>query len=445
MVLNIDKINKIVLIVLGVLIAIAYLFIPIKTIIFLVAATSFAIFTFYCLEISFGIFIVVMSIAPHDIWNNIIILLAAIFYLGVFYVQVLASKRKGISIKSLSVPLLFFVFFGFYSLFISFDVSDSLRVFIILLSCIILSIVLMGIVKDKKTLDMFLAFICVAVFLTCLYGIYQKIIGIEVRAEFIDTVANDGVKERIYSTMDNPNNYAEYLVLFLPLIFTYFLNTKNEIKKLLILGIGFLGMLLLVLTLSRSAYITFAFGAAVFVLLINKRIVPFCIILGIAAIPLIPDMIINRLMTIGNDTSSKYRMYIWDSVFKMLKVYWYKGIGIGPAAFKKIYDIYPNPNASRVMHAHNLILQIFLEMGIGGLISFLALIFYNLKDNFMGYLNTKDTYFKNMFAGLIFSLVSITIFSFGEYVWYYPRVLLSFWLVIGLSFATINMAKEEIQ
>lgn len=443
LVLNVNKSNKIFLVILGVLIAIACFFIPIKIAMFLVVATFFAVFTFYSLEISFGAFIVVMSIAPHEIWNNIIILLVSVFYLLVFYLQVLASKRKGLTIKSISVPLLFFVFFGFYSLFISFDFGDSLRVFIILLSCIILSIVLMGIVRDKKTLDMFLAFICIAVFLTCLYGIYQKIVGVEVRAEFIDIVASDGEKQRIYSTMDNPNNYAEYLVLFLPLVFAYFLNTRDEIKKLLILFIGFLGMVLLVLTLSRSAYVTFAFGAALFVLLVNKKIVPFCIILSVAAIPLIPDMIINRLMTIGKDSSSKYRIYIWDSVFKMLRVYWYKGIGIGPGAFKKIYDNYPNPNASRVMHAHNLILQIFLEMGIGGIISFLALMFSNLKDNFMGYLNTKDLYFKNMFSGFIFSLVAITAFSFGEYVWYYPRVLLSFWIVMGLSFATINFAKEE--
>ncbi|MDR2939291.1 MAG: O-antigen ligase family protein [Clostridiales bacterium] len=442
MALDKEKMRMALLLAAGLVLGVLSIFVPLKYVALLAALIGVIVFTFYFMEASFCLFIVFMSALPHQLWNNVLIMLAALFYLGVFYLQVLAGKRAPLPYKRVNIFLYFFVFFAAYSLFISNSVGDSLRVFMILFSCIILSIVLMGLITDKKTLNMVLSFICVGVFLTSLYGVYQKITGVEMRAEFIDFVVSANMPGRIFSTMDNPNNYAEYLTLLLPLCLAYFLTSRDEIKKFVILMVFGLGALMLVFTLSRGAYLTFAFGLALFILMVNSRLIPYGIILVLVIVPLMPNnFIINRLMTIGKDSSSSYRFLIWEGVLRMIQAYGLQGIGMGPSAFRKIYDIYSNDAAYNAWHSHNLILQMWVEMGIGGLISFLALMFTTIRSIFVEYFRTKEKYFKYILAGLVFSIVAIVLFSFAEYVWYYPRVMLTFWLVLGVSYGVVNLSR----
>ena len=437
------KLNYIILLCLGLVFGVLSIYLPLTMVVMLIGGLAFAIFTFFALEISIGMFIIVMSATPHHMWNNMYIFLAAVFYSAVLLAQVLVKKRKGFSVKNISVPLIFFVFFATYSVFISTDVADSMRIYLLLISCILISIILMGILDSKKSMNILLSSICVGVLLTSLYGLYQRITGVTIRAEFIDLFLRIQMPARIYSTLDNPNNFAEYLVMFLPLCISYMIIAKSENKKLVIGCIIALGVFNLVYTLARASYIVFALGMVVYVMLVKKRLIPFGFIAAIAIIPFLPDFIINRLLTIGTDTSSEYRMLIWGASLRMVENYWVSGIGIGPAAFRNVYLIYAHRLAERALHSHNLLLNIFIEMGIGGILSFLLLMLATVKNSLKAYFDTKDSYYRVLLSGCIAALVAIAFFGAVEYIWFYPRVMLTFWVVMGISFAGVKLSREE--
>jgi O-antigen ligase len=242
--------------------------------------------------------------------------------------------------------------------------------------------------------------------------------------------------------MDNPNNYAEYFLLFLPLLISKFFNEKNELVNILNFTALAAGLYALIYTLSRGAYAAFMFGALIYVTILNPKLLPLGAILAIAIIPVLPDFIINRFATIGKDSSSAYRVTIWQGSFRALKDYWLMGAGMGPVSFKHVFGPYAEPLARRAMHSHNLFLQLFFDTGFGGFVSFAAFLIFYFRKLFSA-LRTKSAYLKNLLGASFFAVGGILAFGMVEYVWFYPRVLLTFWIVVGFSLGVVNVVKKR--
>ena len=240
--------------------------------------------------------------------------------------------------------------------------------------------------------------------------------------------------------MENPNNFAEFLIIILPLSVAYILNCKDDTKRLMFTLIILPCFLAIILTSSRSAYLAIGGCVATFVFIGNKKLIPLFILLFIMSIPFIPQSIIDRLLTIGKDSSSQYRILIWIGSLKTLADHWLHGIGIGPGAFSSVFPSYVAANVATVRHAHNLFLQIWIEMGIFGVVAFIVLIFNTLKSCIVNSINTE---FKYYYAGLASSLVGILMIGMVEYVWFYPRDMFSFWILMGLIFATNKISTGD--
>jgi len=173
-------------------------------------------------------------------------------------------------------------------------------------------------------------------------------------------------------------------------------------------------------------------GVGVFILMAAPRLVPIVLIVGILALPFIPSGIIDRLLTLGTDTSSQYRFNIWRGVVNMLEIYWVQGIGMGPTAFAQTYARHYQGEAFRALHAHNTFLDIFIHSGIGALVSFVAYLFGLVRRGVAAHMKSTDKEYKVFLAAGVGALVVFIAFGVGEYVWFYPRVMLVFWVVAGL-------------
>ena len=449
MVLNKETFSKILYLFLGIFLALAFYALPREITLLLIAGVVGVIVSFKFLELSISAFVMLMTVIPHNYWSNMMFVAASIFYFVTFIIQVITEKRKGFKIRDLNIAILFFLFFGVYGVVIGYDSSDAFRIYLLLVSAILMGITVAFTFNNKKSINIFLDFVCISLVLTSLFGLFQKYSGIEIRAEFIDTVVNPDMPGRVFSSLDNPNNFAMYLCLFVPLAISHFFNCKNEIKKLILFCVVGLGVLLLLFTLSRGAYIGFAIGALLYLLIVNPKLVPFVILFGLLCIPFLPDFFISRVQSIGKDSSSSYRIKIWEGAIAMAKDYWYRGAGIGPNSFKYIFARYAEPLARRAMHSHNVFLQVLLEMGIGGFASFIIFLFGYCKKGFVIITKakeTKDFYYKNLIAGCFFGVVAFLAYGMVEYVWYYPRVMLSFWIVIGITYSTYqSFANESAQ
>jgi O-antigen ligase len=392
---------------------------------------------------AFGMFIVIFGAVPHGSWNNVYIALAFVFFAALYLIETVLGKRS-VNIRNVDIPLLLFAFFGAYGVVVAHDVSDAFRIFLLFFSSIGLGVLTALLITDKKTLDFFLNCFLAAVFITSVYGAAQRYFGIEIRSEFIDTKISSEIIGRVFSTMDNPNNYAEYLLLLTPLLISKFFNEKNEAVNIINFIVIAAGLYALIYTLSRGAYAAFMFGALIYVVILNPKLLPLGAILAVAVIPILPDFIINRFTTIGRDSSSAYRVLIWNGSLRALKDYWLSGAGMGPVSFKHVFGQYADPLARRAMHSHNLFLQLFFDTGFGGALSFAAFLIFYFRKLFSA-LKTKSAYLKNLLGASFFAVGGILAFGMVEYVWFYPRVLLTFWIVVGFSLGVVNVVKKEKQ
>jgi len=79
-------------------------------------------------------------------------------------------------------------------------------------------------------------------------------------------------------------------------------------------------------------------------------------------------------------------------------------------------------------HTHILYLQIWIEMGLAGFVTFMWYIYRTIKNSVIGIYNSSLT-LKTILAAGTAALCGILVTSLVEYSWYYPRVMVMFWVL----------------
>jgi hypothetical protein len=290
-------------------------------------------------------------------------------------------------------------------------------------------------------LKIFFRLMAVALVFAALFGFFQLFAGIEIREELTDLGVNPGLS-RLYSTMGNPNNDAQAWAMLLPFVLAVAITVKDDTRRLVLFGAIALVVAAFALTYSRAGYVALMAGVGVFVLMSAPRLVPIGLVALVFALPFIPSAILDRLFTLGQDTSSQYRFLIWEGVRRMLEDFWVQGIGMGPAAFVRIYRSYAHELAERSMHAHNTFFDIITHSGIGALLAFLAYLFRLFKHGISTHTASANPEKKIYIAAGIAALTVFVVFGVGEYVWFHPRVMLVFWVVAGI--VSVRFKEEDL-
>ena len=393
-----------------------------------------------------GIFIILMVCVPGNSWNNIYGLLMALVLTGLYFVSLLSGKSFSHRVSRFDIIMLIFMFASFMGIIISLAPTDSIRIFMFFITAFMFMLLTSGSIKKTEDLQSFTGIISIGLILTSLYCIYQGITGVEIDVRLTDMATNQGMPGRAYSTFENPNNYAEYLVMFIPFMAAYTLNKQDKKQKALWFIMLLIPLVALVYTYSRSCWVSLLISAVVFIAFYNYKLLPLLAIFGIALIPFLPETVMNRILTIGSmkDTSNKYRLVIWEGVLKMLKDSWVMGIGLGPKAFSLLYPSYADPSAILAPHSHMLFMEVLVELGILGFISFILYWVITLKRLITTKIRrniTKEQ--KNYICASLSSLTGIIFVSGVEYIWFYPRTMFVFFIMLGLIKATLNITKKE--
>ncbi len=393
-----------------------------------------------------GIVLILIVLVPGSIWNNLYGLLAAVFLLGLYFICAISGREFSISLKEIGVSMLIFAVCLVVSLLSSLDRSDSLRVLMFFITSFIFMFVISGSMNTEEKLDKLIGFIYLGVILTSFICIYQGIVGIETDMQFVDTNTS-GKIQRMVSTFENPNNYAEYLVLFMPFMAAFALNRKTNKEKFGYMALLVFPVAALLMTYSRSCWITFAISAVLFLLLYDYKLFPYFAVLVLFAIPFVPESIWTRILSIGNlkDTSNFFRVEIWRGCLNMIKDCWLTGTGLGPLAFRKLYLVYAVPYAITAPHSHLLFLEILLEIGVVGAITFFIWWFFSIKRFFTALIreNLKGRKLRNIIIASVSSLVGITFVSCVEYIWFYPRVMVMFFAAAGIMMAAMKILRKD--
>lgn len=280
-------------------------------------------------------------------------------------------------------------------------------------------------------------------------GIFEYFFG-ESNGEWLDSRLFAGIRTRVTSLFENPNVLSAYLVLLLPFALCYLVLSKTRNERFISGVVCACFACATILTWSRGAWIAMVAISLIFFAIFSQKTLR---IFGVAllALPILPMVlpqnILDRAISILNfsDSSISYRIYTWIGSLRVIGDHFWGGIGFGPEAFSKIYPDYAYSGIEAAEHSHSLFLQILLGLGIGGLLTFVFMMFLFLQKC-SEYIKSPENRASKLYVSAAFvSAIGSLIMGIFDYIWFNYRVFYVFWLVLAIGCAFIRIGKNEIE
>lgn len=392
--------------------------------------------------------LIVMMSVHHEYWNNTYSLIMAVLAIGFLWLGSLRGGGAGrIDIAAIGFWPIVFAVVSVASAIWSRNVNDSFRFLIFFITCMMMAAACVSSVNSEKQLYAVLLSCALGLIICSGYGFYQKfILGIPASSSFTDLALNATMPGRVYSFFDNPNTFANVLVFFSPLMLTLTIYAPKKWTKVVFAVAFIAAVTVLLMTYSRGAWLAFAASVAIIVMLLRPRLIPLFIVAAIILIPFLPASILNRIVTIfvGGDSSINSRAYIYTAMYDLIKDYPLSGVGLGAGAVKKIADYGGYYQAHfPFVHAHSIYMEIWAESGIMGIVSFVFTIFFALKKGVSTVKSkTASPLLKGVGAGCVGGIAGAMVFGITDYGWYYPRVMVFFWILAAIVYAGAKLSKR---
>jgi len=359
------------------------------------------------------------------------------------------------------LPIILFFISGLVSLFISPFFQISLNEFIRRFIYCFLSIIIMDIFIDEKSINRLINFLIVATYIVCIYAVIQYI-----DYRFFPAPPSKGLdpfawrcvfSERVFSTFGNPNFFGDFLVVMSPIVLALFFKSKKFHLLFLWILIAFSAYF----TYSKGAWLGFGLGLLAFSFLFvnyiinieKKKRLTIIAVMYVLTISVVFCGIFLQLKK--RPDSSSFRIFTWNSCWEMINTHPIIGTGIG--TFYVTYPAYRRPQIFFIEGAHNTesdhpeneYLEVFYDEGLIGFGIFLTLIFTFIILGFrnLAYFREEKIQ-KNSFAYLQLGVVSALIAQLGHNMVCVSLRFVSsgvmLWLLIGLVGAiTFYYSKQD--
>jgi O-antigen ligase len=386
-------------------------------------------------------------IIPYKHWNNWYSLIGFIVALFLFIVGGMRCRSLRLNATAVGPWTVLFAAAICMAWPLSVYSSLSFRFLFFHITCMLCVIVTVSAIEREEQLTRLVGFTTMALFLVSAYAMVQRIQGVEVNTSYVDLTVNAGMPGRVFSMFENPNAFAEILLLLLPLAAALLLGSRTLLGKLAALAAFGLGILAIGMTYSRSSWIGLLIAATVFVFFWNRRLIPVCILLAVVALPLLPETIFHRVLTIFNtsDSSTSSRFPLYKAALALIRERPVRGAGLGTDAVRKVVkDLNLYHGVAPFVHAHDVYLQVWLETGLVGVIAFIAAIFSGIKNAAKAVkLSSCSRQVRLITIGGAGAMAGIMVGGVADYIWNYPRVMVVFWFVFGVMLSGVKLAKKH--
>lgn len=282
-----------------------------------------------------------------------------------------------------------------------------------------------------------------------LYGLWQWHIKVPPLANWDDADSEYKIT-RVYSFLGNPNLLAGYLLPTLSLT-TFFYFGNLGWRKLVLLAAFLIQIPCLYFTYCRGAWIAVVIGAAVaFIacLLIFWHIFAknalfrgllfgslLAGVAGAAVVVMKSPAMQERIFSLlrgGQHSSNNFRLNVWHSSLEIIKGYALTGIGLGSKTFIKVYSYYMATGFT-ALSTYNVLLEVWLEMGILGLLCFVWLIVAHLGRCLWGIVQEIDYSARLFLAAALTAIVAMMVHGMVDTVFYRPPVQILFWYLLAIT------------
>jgi putative inorganic carbon (hco3(-)) transporter len=256
----------------------------------------------------------------------------------------------------------------------------------------------------------------------------------------------------------HPNVLGGTLALLLPISLAAFLFYKwRNVKQASFSIFAFLASavmaVMLLLSLARGGLLAFGI-AALFLIMFRWKYGWLLTLVAILAGVFLAIQYVNNpytevnylLYRVFNDLSS--RTQIWERALIMVEDFPFTGIGMG--SFMQVLDrFYPLGQPNTIIHAHNLFLQVAIDLGIPGLIAWLAIlgsIFFQSWQAYRVGQKTQNALLSALGAGLFCSQIALCIHGLTDVtVWGVVRSSPFLWALWGAAAAAGIIARQVDQ
>ncbi|MCR5177218.1 MAG: O-antigen ligase family protein [Anaerovibrio sp.] len=337
-----------------------------------------------------------------------------------------------------------YLIFGAASILVSPDRLYSLSVWYVLVLIYLFTYILISQnVTSREQVKHIAYALGISAALVVLYGFFQFIFGIDTSdMKWVDGEAFPELRNRVFSTWENPNILAAYLDIVVCVLLGMFTHIQGR-KIWILMLVGILCSLgCLAMTYARGACLTMAVIMLGYGAFKDKRILLGTLVLVIGALALNP-VLFERMSTVFSmaDTSSEMRIAMWESTIQMIMDHPIFGIGGGAYSLVyPIYDTYIVDGSVTLVHAHNIYLNYLAEVGIIGGMSFLMIFLGNMFMALFPQRELPDDFTRGMMAGLGLALVSVALNGLTDDVLFNIPSSMLLWLMFGL----VYVLKEKI-
>ena len=399
--------------------------------------------------------------------NQTLIINLLIFVIFTFYIlNTIKEEKIKCSRNFLNLYILLFILFAAISIILNNSLLISQRDFLVFLSYFLIYFLVRNNIKTKETLKFSLKLFFITVSLMSLYLIIQYY-GFD---PFLSDIS------RLTSTLGNRNYVSGYLALVFPVTLSLFLIESKKRNKILYIAVLLITYTAIIICHTRAIWIALFFSLILFIYLLsrykitiilrdNKRwLIILLSLFLLITLTYSTDNPLNRSSITAAEravstfdmrgSSLRARLLIWNSTIDMIKDKPLFGSGLG--TFPLHYLNYQadflqnNPDylqfLGKAAEAHNEYLQIWAEMGIIGLLSFLLIIIIFYRTNLDSIKKIKTIEGKIIIIGLISGVTVTLVHSIFSFPFHIPAVAAAFWFIVGLTVTSENifMKKEKV-
>lgn len=312
-----------------------------------------------------------------------------------------------------------------------------------------------------------ISFIAIFAGLEGFIGIFQNFwqVGEIATWQDVSNINPEDVMTRVYGTLQpfNPNLFGGYLVAALPCIFgisamKFF--EKHYKSGIFFLVLAFVASYTLILSGSRGAYLgfvavmagTFAFLAKfIWNDLQNRKEFFKKIYLAFTAFALtivgFAVMFISSIRTrvlsifaMRDDSSTSFRLNVYQSAFEMIKDNWLFGIGVGNQNFREIYGLYMKTGFD-ALSCYSVFLEVAVESGIFALVAFLGFLGVFAKQCFKFITQNCDFKLSLIVAISLISVFAVMVHGLVDTVFFRPQVQFIFWTLTACASSILRKAE----
>lgn len=367
------------------------------------------------------------------------------------------NKRTVHYFPQITIPLGLLLAISILSIVKSVSIQLSIFQIVQLIKVCLLLFYIANNIHTEKDYKFILNILFATLFLEICLGYYQYFINDFIDLGILSDVTPYKARElghrtimSVTGTLTGDGRFADYLSLILSVLLASLLSRGKTIVKLIYLSFFASGIMLLIFTFSRGAWIGFGIGLVFFLVLqiihSRKRVANYIKIFTLAFLAFIiiysfRDLIFERIY--GEDYGSALsRLPMMRIGLEMIKANPILGVGINN--YVTTMSKYDPIGLSYVYHqpVHNVIIQLTAEVGISGLLTFLwfilTLYVYGIK-----YMMKSNEFFKNQMIGLMTGITALFIHGLFNNATIATDPFILFWLFGGLILSITKMNQQK--